>query len=317
MSSHGMMREMTPLLPWRPAILSPGWSLRFTATKTLTIFITPGGSSSPRCSFSTLFSKRAVELADRIVHLLFQRLDVGHPRLSFSIEICRHDGTRVLGQHLVGDLGPRLHPLRPAERRLAQQQFLEPDGEAALEDRALVVAVLGQPLDLGALDRQRALVLVDAAAREHPHFDDRAGHARRQAQRGVAHVGGLLAENRAQQFLLRRHRRFALGRDLADQDVARLHLGADIDDAGLVEVLERLLADIGDVAGDLLLAELGVAGHHLEFFDMDRGEHVVGDDALGDQDRILEIVAVPRHERAQARCARAPARRAGSTARRR
>jgi hypothetical protein len=41
------------LLPWRPAILSPGCSLRFTATKTLTIFMTPGGSSSPRCSFST------------------------------------------------------------------------------------------------------------------------------------------------------------------------------------------------------------------------------------------------------------------------
>ena len=32
------MRLMTPLLPWRPAILSPGCSLRFTATNTLTIF---------------------------------------------------------------------------------------------------------------------------------------------------------------------------------------------------------------------------------------------------------------------------------------
>ena len=58
MSSCGTMRETTPLLPWRPAILSPGWILRFTATKTLTIFITPGGSSSPRCSFSTLSRKR-------------------------------------------------------------------------------------------------------------------------------------------------------------------------------------------------------------------------------------------------------------------
>ncbi len=58
MSSCGVMREMTPLLPWRPAILSPGCSLRFTATNTLTIFMTPGGSSSPRCSFSTLLSKR-------------------------------------------------------------------------------------------------------------------------------------------------------------------------------------------------------------------------------------------------------------------
>ena len=58
MSSCGTIFDTTPLLPWRPAILSPGWILRFTATKTLTIFITPGGSSSPRCSFSTLSRKR-------------------------------------------------------------------------------------------------------------------------------------------------------------------------------------------------------------------------------------------------------------------
>ena len=62
MSSTGTTRDTTPLLPWRPAILSPGCSLRFTATNTLTIFMTPGGSSSPRCSFSTLLSKRACNL---------------------------------------------------------------------------------------------------------------------------------------------------------------------------------------------------------------------------------------------------------------
>src|SRR3546814_9530545 len=56
--SIGTILEITPLLPWRPAILSPGCSLRFTATNTLAIFMTPGGSSSPRCSLSTLFSKR-------------------------------------------------------------------------------------------------------------------------------------------------------------------------------------------------------------------------------------------------------------------
>jgi hypothetical protein len=32
---------------------------------------------------------------------------------------------------------------------------------------------------------------------------------------------------------------------------------------------------------------------------VDRGEDVVGDDALGEQDRVLEVVAVPRHERDQ------------------
>ena len=43
--------------------------------------------------------------------------------------------------------------------------------------------------------------------------------------------------------------------------------------------------------------ELGVAGHHLEFLDVDRGEDVVLHDPLGEQDRVLEVVAVPRHER--------------------
>ncbi|GJE72800.1 hypothetical protein CHKEEEPN_4361 [Methylorubrum podarium] len=76
-----------------------------------------------------------------------------------------------------------------------------------------------------------------------------------------------------------------------------MDLGADIDDAGLVEVLERLLRDVRDVAGDLLRTQLGVAGHHLEFLDVDRGEHVILDDPLGEQDRVLEVVAVPGHER--------------------
>ncbi len=31
MSSTGTIVEMTPLLPWRPAILSPGCTRRFTA----------------------------------------------------------------------------------------------------------------------------------------------------------------------------------------------------------------------------------------------------------------------------------------------
>ena len=77
------------------------------------------------------------------------------------------------------------------------------------------------------------------------------------------------------------------------------HLGADIDDARLVEVLERLFRDVRNVAGDFLGPELGVARHHLELLDVDRGEDVVLDDALGEQDRVLEVVAVPRHERDQ------------------
>ena len=77
----------------------------------------------------------------------------------------------------------------------------------------------------------------------------------------------------------------------------RLDLGADAHDARLVEVLEGLLADVRDVAGDLFLAELRVAGDALELLDVDRGEDVVLGDALGDEDRVLEVVAPPGHER--------------------
>jgi len=43
----GRIFATTPLLPWRPAILSPTESFRFLATYTFTSLTTPGGSSSP------------------------------------------------------------------------------------------------------------------------------------------------------------------------------------------------------------------------------------------------------------------------------
>ena len=118
-------------------------------------------------------------------------------------------------------------------------------------------------------------------------------------KRRVLHVGRLLAEDRAQQLLLRRQLRLALGRDLADQHVGRLDLGADVDDPRLVEPRQLRLAQARDVARDFLRAELGVARDDRELLDVDRRVAVVGDDALADQDRVLVVVAVPRHERDQ------------------
>ncbi len=50
-SSSGSTRATTPLLPWRPASLSPSWSLRFAAMRTFTTSSTPGSSSSPLVLF--------------------------------------------------------------------------------------------------------------------------------------------------------------------------------------------------------------------------------------------------------------------------
>jgi hypothetical protein len=120
--------------------------------------------------------------------------------------------------------------------------------------------------------------------------------ARGDSQRGVLHVGGLFTEDGAEQALFRGQLGFALRRDLADENVAGLHLGADADDAVRSEVLEGFFTDIGNVAGDFFGSELGVAGADFEFVDVDRGVDVLLHDALGDHDGILEVVAVPRHE---------------------
>ncbi len=86
------------------------------------------------------------------------------------------------------------------------------------------------------------------------------------------------------------------GVTLPDQQVARHHLGADAHDAALVEVLEGLLGAVRDVAGDLLGAQLGGAGVDLVGLDVDRRQQVVLHQALRDDDRVLEVVALPAHE---------------------
>ena len=115
-------------------------------------------------------------------------------------------------------------------------------------------------------------------------------------ERGVAHLAGLLAEDGPQEALLGGQLGLALGRDLADQHVAGLDLGADPDDPPLVEIGEDLLGEVGDVPGDLLGTELGVAGVDLVLVDVDRREHVVLDQALGEDDGVLEVVALPGDE---------------------
>ena len=118
----------------------------------------------------------------------------------------------------------------------------------------------------------------------------------RHRERRVPNVPRLLAEDGAEELLLGRELRLALGRDLADQDVAGLDLRAVPHDPRLVEVLERLLGHVRDVARDVFLAQLRVARLDLELLDVDRGVAVVLHEPLGDQDRVLEVVAAPGHE---------------------
>src|SRR3954468_8986990 len=175
-----------------------------------------------------------------------------------------------------------------------------------LGDDALVAVAAGELVavgDLALVGHVDADELVDAGRQvvaqvgtELLDADDRAGLAVGHLEARVADLARLLTEDRAQQALLRRQLGLALGRDLADEQVAGDDLGTDPDDAALVEVGEDLLGDVRDVPGDLLGAELGVTGVDLVLLDVDRGQDVVLHEALRQDDRVLVVVALPRHE---------------------
>src|SRR3954464_9426511 len=184
------------------------------------------------------------------------------------------------------------------ERHVLLRQDLRDDALVAVAAGELVA--VGDLAHLGDVDPDQ---LVDAGGQlvavlpgEHADADDLAGLTVLHLEAGVADLAGLLTEDRAQQPLLGRQLRLALGRDLADQDVAGDDLGTDADDAALVEVGQDLLGDVRDVPGDLLGTELGVAGVDLELLDVDRGQDVVLHEALRQDDRVLVVVALPRHE---------------------
>ena len=152
-----------------------------------------------------------------------------------------HDGVRKLGA--------LLEALRACDRDVAAQHVDQALVDVAVEDRLLVVAVLGETLDLFAsiaMARSSFSTPRRLKTRTSTTVPKAPG---RQAQGGVSDVGGLFAEDGAQKFFFRRHRAFALRRDLADEDVARLNFGADVDDAGFVEVLQRFFTERSECRG--------------------------------------------------------------------
>ena len=140
------------------------------------------------------------------------------------------------------------------------------------------------------------LQLVAVLRGEDLDVHDDAVLAVRHTQRGVTHLAGLLAEDGTEQALLSGQLGLALRGDFTDQNITALDLGADADDAALVQVLQCILRDVGDVAGDLFGSQLGVAGLGLIFLNVDRGVNVLTDDLLVQQDGVLVVVALPGHE---------------------
>ena len=206
----------------------------------------------------------------------------------------------ISGVRSVSFLSSRSRPNssnRSARSCLALQHLHHALLRFVVKNADFVLQVLFHQIELFLLDRLGAVVLLDALAREDLDADDDALDARRADERRVAHVAGLLAEDRAQQLFFRRQLRLALRRHLADEDVAGLDVGADADDAAVVEIAQVAFRHVRDVARDFFGPELGVARLDLELFDVDGGVVVLLHHLLADENGVLEVVAAPRHER--------------------
>src|SRR5262249_53207652 len=140
-----------------------------------------------------------------------------------------------LSQVGLGDLGAFRELLRAAVCRLADYEPLQPFEGVVLDDAQLIGKVLLVALQLVVDDLLRALVALDALAREPLPVDPGARLPRRNGRVGVFAVGSFFAEYCAQQLPPGRHLRLALGRPLPPQPGARLDFRADVDNARFVQ----------------------------------------------------------------------------------
>ena len=138
--------------------------------------------------------------------------------------------------------------------------------------------------------------LIAVLSRKDARLHDGAVSAVRNLERGISDLSGLLTEDCAEQSLLRRELGLALRRHLADQNIAGADLRTDADNAVLVEVLQRVVADTRDIPRDFLRTELRIARCALILLDVNRGEDVVLDEALGKKHGILVVITFPGHE---------------------
>ena len=178
-----------------------------------------------------------------------------------------------------------------------QQQVAGAAENAVFQDLELFGQVLLRFLQLHLFDFFGALVFFHAIAGKDLHVNHGTVHTVRYTQGGVLHIGGLLTEDGAQQLLFRRQLGFTFRGYLTDQNVAALHFGTHVDDTGLVQLGQSGFTHVRDVSSDLFRTQLGVTGDTGQFLDMDGGQAIFLNNTLVHQDRVFEVVTVPRHER--------------------
>ena len=118
----------------------------------------------------------------------------------------------------------------------------------------------------------------------------------RNTQRGIPYLARLFAEYCTEQSFLGGKLGFALGRYLSYKYIARGDLCADADNAAVVKILKRVLADIRYISCYFLRPEFCIARFKLIFLNMNGGINIIAHQALVYKNRVLVVVAFPCHK---------------------
>ena len=113
---------------------------------------------------------------------------------------------------------------------------------------------------------------------------------------GVAHIFGLFTKDCTQQALLTAELLLTLWCDLADQNITRLNLRANLHNTALIQVAKAILTHIGNIARHDFWAKLRLA--HLDgiVLDVDAGKGIILYQATAQNHRVVHVVAAPRHK---------------------
>ena len=117
------------------------------------------------------------------------------------------------------------------------------------------------------------------------------------AERSIAHFAALFAEDCAEQTLFWSEFGLTLWRYLTNQNVASFNFSTDANDTAFVEVCNRVFTNVWQVASNLFGTKFGFASVDFVFFNMNGRKRIVLHETLGNNNSILVVVTVPRHER--------------------
>src|SRR5205807_2457536 len=73
----------------------------------------------------------------------------------------------------------------------------------------------------------------------------------------------------------------------------------DANDSALVQIAQHVFADVRNVTRNFFGAEFGIAGLDFQLLDVNRSVVILFHQALGNQNRVFEVITTPRHERDQ------------------